>query len=217
MDLNQRIAQFEKMAHDDPLNDMAHFSLGGAYAQAGRQADAAREYLRCVEINPAMSKAWQLAGAALVAAGDRKRAGDVLTRGYKVAAERGDLMPRNAMGELLKQLDLPIPEVEAPAPAPTGGPAPDGSFVCRKTGRPGTKLPAPPFRGALGRWVHDHISAETWRAWIGQGTKVINELRLDLSKEKDQETYDQHMREFLGADEGLSQVNVEGRETAGSA
>ncbi len=199
MDLNQRIAQFEKMANDDPLNDMAHFSLGGAYAQAGRQADAAREYLRCIEINPDMSKAYQLAGAALAAAGDAKRAGDILTRGYKVAAARGDLMPRNAMGEQLEKMGLPVPQVEA-APAPAAAAA-DGSFVCRQSGKPGTKLPAPPFKGPVGQWIHEHISAETWRAWIGQGTKVINELRLDLSKEKDQETYDQHMREFLGIDE----------------
>lgn len=213
MDLNQRIAQFEKMANDDPLNDMAHFSLGGAYAQAGRQADAAKEYLRCIEINPAMSKAFQLAGAALIAAGDKKRAGDVLTRGYKVAAERGDLMPRNAIADLLKQLDLPVPEI-APAPAGPAKKAPDGSFVCRRSGKPGSKLPAPPFRGALGKWIHEHISAETWQTWIGQGTKVINELRLDLSKEKDQEAYDQHMREFLGVDEHMA-AEIEGREPAG--
>jgi hypothetical protein len=29
---------------------------------------------------------------------------------------------------------------------------------------------------------------------------VINELRLDFSRDQDQETYDQHMREFLGID-----------------
>ena len=35
-------------------------SLGGAYAQAGRQADAAKAFIRCFEINPAMSKAYQI-------------------------------------------------------------------------------------------------------------------------------------------------------------
>ena len=67
MDIETRIAQFEKMAHDDPDNDMAHFSLGGAYQQAGRFEEAAESYLRCVELNPGMSKAYQLAGAALIA------------------------------------------------------------------------------------------------------------------------------------------------------
>ncbi len=213
MDLNQRIAQFEKMAHDDPDNDMAHFSLGGAYAQAGRHADAAKEYLRCVEINPMMSKAFQLAGQSLIAAGDEKRAGEVLTKGYTVAAKRGDLMPKNAMADLLKELELPVPEVgEAKQPEA----AADGSFICRRSGRPGTKLPSAPFRGPVGEWIRDHISAETWRAWIGQGTKVINELRLDMSREKDQDTYDQHMREFLGIDDAVM-AEIEGRAAAGKA
>ena len=63
MDLDTRIAQFEKMAADDADNDMAHFSLGGAYQQAGRFGDAAESYIRCLKLNPAMSKAYQLAGA----------------------------------------------------------------------------------------------------------------------------------------------------------
>ena len=47
----------------------------------------------------------------------------------------------------------------------------------------------------------DNISQETWRQWIGQGTKVINELRLDFTRDRDQEIYDQQMREYLGIDE----------------
>ena len=50
-------------------------------------------------------------------------------------------------------------------------------------------------------WIRDNISAETWHEWIGQGTKVINELRLDFSREEDQAVYDQHMYEFLGIDD----------------
>ena len=46
-------------------------------------------------------------------------------------------------------------------------------------------------------------AAETWADWIGQGTKVINELRLDLSSEESQDTYDRHMYEFLGIDDEL--------------
>ncbi len=200
MDVTQRIAQFEAMVRPeaDPNNDMAWFSLAGAYAQAGRQADAARAYLKCAELNPDMSKAYQLGAAALIAAGDSKRAGEVLSKGYEVAAKRGDFMPRKAMGEMLEQLGLPVPKVEAAASA-----APAGSFVCRRTGRPGTKMARPPFSGPVGKWIAENISQETFRDWIAQGTKVINELRLDLSREQDTETYDQHMREFLGIDEAL--------------
>ena len=202
MDVTQRIAQFEAMVRPeaDPNNDMAWFSLAGAYAQAGRHADAAKAYLRCAELNPDMSKAYQLAGAALIADGDSKRAGEVLTKGYEVAAKRGDFMPRKAMGEMLEKLGLPVPQVAADA-AKAATPA--GTFVCRKTGRPGTKMARPPFGGAVGRWIAENISQETFKDWIAQGTKVINEMRLDLSRDQDAETYDQHMREFLGIDEGL--------------
>ena len=76
-----------------------------------------------------------------------------------------------------------------------------GAFVCRRTGRPGTKMASAPMRGALGAWIVENISQETWRQWIGQGTKVINELRLDFTRDRDQEIYDQHMREYLGIDD----------------
>ncbi len=198
MDVEQRIAQFEKMALEDPDNDMAHFSLGGAYNQAGRFAEAAASYQRCIALNPGMSKAYQLAGAALMACGREDEAAEVLTRGYAATAERGDLMPKKAIGELLERLGRPVPEVRsaAQARAPTAG-----GFVCRRTGRPGTKMDRPPFRGPIGEWIAANISRETWESWIAQGTKVINELRLDLSRDEDAATYDQHMREFLGMED----------------
>ncbi|MCC6679137.1 MAG: Fe(2+)-trafficking protein [Phycisphaerales bacterium] len=200
--INARIAQFETMVAPgaDPTNDMAWFSLGQAYSQAGRHGDAARAFTRCFEINGDMTKAYQLAGAALVAAGDKVRAVEVLKAGYEAAAKRGDFMPKKAMGELLQQLGVEPPQV---AGAKAEVPVPTGAFVDRKTGRPGTKLDRPPFRGPVGEWIAANISRETWQAWIAQGTKVINELRLDLSRDDHSAMYDQHMREYLGIDEEL--------------
>ena len=146
-----------------------------------------------------MSKAYQLTGAALIATDQAERAADVLLRGYIVAAERGDLMPKNAMGDMLDQLGVEKPVVEKKATGPT----PDGSFIDRRTGKPGTQMPRPPFKGAIGEWIHANISKESFDEWIGQGTKVINELRLDLSRDADGETYDAHMREFLGIDDAM--------------
>ncbi len=203
MDHQERIARFEHMVQADPDNDMAHFSLGGAYAQANRHEDAAREYMRCVEINPDMSKAYQLAGAEFIKAGQEANAADILTSGFAVAAAKGDLMPRNAIEALLKQIGRPVPDLDDATGRAADDAAARGSFVCRRTGRAGSRLPEPPLRGAIGQWIFENISAETWRAWIGQGTKVINELRLDFSKEKDQEAYDKHMREYLGIDDDL--------------
>lgn len=199
MDLEQRIAQFENMAQADPSNEMAHFSLAGAYAQAGRHQDAADAYRRAIDAEPTMSKAYQLAGEQLLQAGRRDDAAELLTTGYTVAAENGDVMPKNAIADLLGSIGVATPDVEHDATEHI----PEGSFLDHKSGRPGTQLAKPPFKGPLGEWIHAHISEQTWNEWIGQGTKVINELRLDLSKDEDAETYDRYMREFLGVDEEL--------------
>jgi len=202
MNPTDRIAQFEKMAQADPTNEMAHFSLGGALAADGRHAEAAKSFERCVELSPEMSRAYELAGRSMVAAGWADRAVEMLLRGYRVAAERGDLQPRDAIATLLRELGREPPQITVTAPAP-GSAANAGGFTCRRTGRAGTQLPGPPFKGPLGGWIHANISAETWRNWIGQGTKVINEMRLDFSRDRDQEIYDQHMYEYLGIDESL--------------
>jgi len=205
MDNAARIAQFENMTQADPTNEMAHFSLGRAYAEAGRPADAARSYLRCIELVPDMSKAYQLAGESLVKAGETERAKSVLRQGHTIAAGKGDLMPKAAIARMLGDLGEPVtdsaPAVGSATQDDTGGPVPPGMIRCRQSGRIGTRMTRPPFRGRLGEWIAANISKESFDAWIRQGTKVINEMRLDLSREKDQEVYDQHMREFLGVDE----------------
>lgn len=205
MDVQERISRFENMTQADPSNDMAWFSLGSAYTQAGRHADAAKAYIACIDLNKDFSKAYQLAGSSLIAAGDKSMATDVLTKGYTVAASKGDLMPKDAMADLLRSLGAEVPEVKGPnTPGSADGASPGTrGFVCKRTGRPGSKLTEAPMRGPMGQWIVENISAETWKAWIGQGTKVINELRLDFSKDKDQETYDRHMREYLGIDDEL--------------
>ncbi len=202
-DLNERIAQFEHMALEDPDNDMAHFSLGSAYLQAGRPADAARSLRRCIELNDEMSKAYELAGQALIESGDDAAAAGILTAGYEIAARKGDVMPKNAMAELLARIGREPPQLGADVEAQANQLKESGAFICQRTGRPGTQLPDPPMRGGLGQWIYENISAETWRDWIGQGTKVINELRLDFSREQDQQVFDSHMCEFLGIDDAL--------------
>ena len=117
-DLDARIAQFEKMASADPDNDMAHFSLGSAYLQAGRHAEAAKSFERCISFNPEMSKAYQLAGQAMIGAGWADKAVAVLTTGYEVAARKGDRMPQNAMADLLRSIGREPPKVET-APSAT--------------------------------------------------------------------------------------------------
>jgi len=182
---------------------MAHFSLGNAYMQANRYAEAAQSFEKCIDLNPEMSKAYQLAGEAMIEVGWSDRAVDVLNRGYEVAAGKGDLMPKNAIADALQSLGRDVPELNADVEQKAAALQASGAFICQRTGRPGTQLPDPPMRGPMGQWIHENISAETWRDWIGQGTKVINELRLDFSREEDQATYERHMCDYLGIEGDL--------------
>ncbi len=51
----------------------------------------------------------------------------------------------------------------------------------------------------LGKRIHEQVCADCWQYWLRDlSVKVINEMRLDLSTEKDGNTYDQIMRETLG-------------------
>ena len=202
-DIERRISQFTNMAQADPDNEMAHFSLAKALFEAGRFDEAAASFVRCTELAPQMSKAFQMASECYLKSGNKDLAAQLATRGYTIAAERGDLMPKNAMADLLRSLGRDVPQVAgkpsagggdmnllggsgAPSRTKYDGPIPPGAFVCcsRRTGRPGTKMPRPPFRGPVGEWIQQNITKETFDTWIAQGTKVINELRLDLSREQ---------------------------------
>jgi Fe-S cluster biosynthesis and repair protein YggX len=195
MEITERIAQWENMTQADPTNDMGWFSLGTAYKDAGRPVDAAQALRKTLEINPGMSRAYQLLGQVLIAIGEAEEAGKMLITGYTIAAERGDVMPQRAIGSLLEKIGLPVPEIKKTQAA---APLPENAIVDRKTGQPGTRFPDPPMRGPLGKFIADHYSQETFREWIKMGTKVINELRLDFSNIEHQHVYDTHMMEWLG-------------------
>jgi len=192
--LNQRIEQWEKMTREAP-DGMSWFSLGGAYKDAERYEEAAHALRKAIEYDEQLSRAYQLLGQVLIQSGAEDEAATILTHGYVTAAEHGDIMPMRAMGSLLEKLGRTVPQVAGtPEPAEVG----EGEVLDRRSGQPGPRLPEPPFRGPLGRYIVDHYSAPTWREWIGQGTKVINELRLDFSNEEHQEVYEVQMMAWLG-------------------
>ncbi len=194
--IEERIAQWEQMAREAP-DDMAFFSLGNAYKEAERWDDAQGAYVKAIELNPGMSRAYQLSGEVLIKMGRDGEAGPILTEGYKVAAERGDVMPQKAIGELLEKVGLPLPQVQDAAERKKEVEASGDMILDRRTGSPQPKLPDPPMRGPVGQFIFDHFGQDTWREWIGQGTKVINELRLDFSNDQHQEVYEQYMLEWL--------------------
>ena len=74
-DNGERIEQFRKMAEADPTNEVGHFSLGRELLLAAGDgpAGAVPSLRRVVEINPNISKAYQLLGQALAGDGGRDR------------------------------------------------------------------------------------------------------------------------------------------------
>src|SRR6478736_1381895 len=108
--LQERIAQFRKMATDDPDNELGHFRLGQLLMEAGDFAEASKSFERTLELSPEFSKVFQLLGECLVKLDQKDKAIEVWTRGWKVADERGDKMPRDSMASLLAKNGAPLPQ-----------------------------------------------------------------------------------------------------------
>jgi len=200
-DQNQRIAQFQKMANDDPNNELGHFSLGKTLLEAGRPNDAVSPLKRVIELRRSMSKAYQLLGEAYEKLGRRDEAVEIMNEGVKVADDLGDVMPRDAMIRLLESWGETPPKLKASTTS-TGVQQSDSTsatagFRCSRCGRPDSQLLKPPFKGTLGQRVFANVCSNCWKEWIPTGTKVINELGLLLSSPAGQQAYDQYMQEFL--------------------
>ena len=179
-DVQDKIDRFENMAMADPTNDMAHFSLGSAYLDAERFADAAKSFEACIALNSEMTRAMELGGSALMQLGNKDEAKAMLFKGYEQAASRGEMRVKDGIAAVLEGAGLEIPTVQAAAVTDSG-----------------KALDEPPLPGATGQWIFENIDEAQWSAWIDQGTKVINELRLDFSRPEDQKSYEDYMAEFL--------------------
>ena len=197
--LQDRIAQFRKMANDDPDNELGHYRLGQLLLEDKQYDEAIRSFRRTLELSPQFSKVYHLLALALAQSGRRDEALATLREGYRVADERGDNMPRDEMARMLVSLGEAAPEPKRQEPAGGVG----GGFRCQRpmcmAGSHARQLPAPPLPDEVGREIQEKICADCWHDWFrNYSIKVINELRLDLSTERGQEEYDRYMREFLG-------------------
>ena len=192
----ERIDRFKALTQADPSNELGFFSLGRALMDAGKPAEAIPALQRVLALNANFSKAYSLLGQAQRATGDQAGAVATLSNGYRIANDRGDLMPRNDMAMMLKEMGAPIPESKV-AQTLSEEDLSAGKIKCSRCGRVAPKMPSPPFGGDLGTQIHGSVCGPCFREWIGQGTKVINELRLNLTEKPAQDVYDQHMKEFL--------------------
>src|SRR6516165_3592912 len=151
--LSERIAQFRKMAQDDPENELGHFRLGQLLMEDGRTEEAIRSFQRTLELSPEFSKVYQLLGTCLIKLNRRDEAGKLLQQGYRIADERGDNIPRDEMAKLLGQLGLPIPASNRAAADTAAG----GGFRCQRPGcmarARARQLAQPPMNDALGNMI----------------------------------------------------------------
>ena len=193
-DANERIERFKYMAEADPQNELGHFSLGRAYMDAGRFADAVPALQKALSINKNLSKAYQMMGQSHLELGETASAIGVLTEGIKIADSRGDVLPRNEMADMLRTLGASVPEIKSGGPSVQAG---EGEVLCRRCGRVGKKLDKPPFRNEFGQKIFESTCAPCWQEAIRMGTKVINELRLEMFDPRAQKIWDTNIREFL--------------------
>lgn len=198
--LQDRIAQFRKMANDDPDNELGHYRLGQLLMEAQQYPEAIQSFRRTLELSPRFSKVYQLLGQCLLASQQRAEAIAALRQGFDMADEQGDNMPRDAMARMLTDLGEPEP-VSKKKTAPDA--AEGGGFRCQRpgcwAGSGARQLDEPPMRDAIGQRIYESVCADCWMDWLrNYSIKVINELHLDLSTERGQEEYDRYMREFLG-------------------
>ena len=204
--LQDRIAQFRKMANDDPDNELGHYRLGQLLSEAGEHEQAVQSFRRTLELSPHFSKVYHLLAQSLLRLEKRDEAIQVLREGFQVADQRGDRMPRDEMARMLTELGETPPESSRLSVGLGGvGGADEGGFRCQRPGcmmgGRARQLPAPPMSDEVGRRIYETVCADCWNDWLkNYSIKVINELRLDLSTEHGQAEYDRYMREFLGLD-----------------
>lgn len=71
------------------------------------------------------------------------------------------------------------------------------SVKCTRCGETREGLDQPPYPGAIGREIQEHVCTLCWAEWEHMEVMVINELRLNFMDPKSMEVLGQHMREFF--------------------
>ena len=68
---------------------------------------------------------------------------------------------------------------------------------CAKLDQEAEGLDFPPYPGEIGQKIYDTISKPAWQQWLNHQTMLINEYRLNMLEEKDQQFLEQEMKKFL--------------------
>ncbi len=80
---------------------------------------------------------------------------------------------------------------------------------CIKLGRDAEGLDFPPYPGALGKRIFEHVSKDAWHDWLEHQKRLINEMRLNLADQKARQYLAEQMEQHFfgsGADEATGYV-----------
>src|SRR5262249_29214200 len=131
--LQERIAQFRKMATDDPDNELGHYRLGQLLMDDKQFDEAVQSFRRTLELSPQFSKVYQLLGQCLLQQGKKAEAIQALKQGAEGADERGATLPRDEMSGMRGERGEPAPQSKRAAAKPQAADAGPGTgFKCQR-------------------------------------------------------------------------------------
>jgi len=102
--MDDAIAKYQKLIEQHPNNELARFSLGKAYFDAGQIVEAKTQFDRAVEGKPDWMAAQILLGKCELALGNHAAARAAFDRARQLAIEQNHEGPRAEMEELLAEL-----------------------------------------------------------------------------------------------------------------
>ena len=70
-------------------------------------------------------------------------------------------------------------------------------IFCVKLKQQEESMSAPPFPGAFGNKIFEHVSKKAWQMWLSHQTMLINEYRLSLIDPKAREFLQKEMDNYF--------------------
>lgn len=103
--MNDVIAKYQQLLAQAPDNELARFSLGKAYFEAGQHAQAREQLKLAVQAKADWMLAWMLLGKCEIALGLRQEARQTLETALKLAQAQHHQGPMAEATFLLKELN----------------------------------------------------------------------------------------------------------------
>jgi tetratricopeptide (TPR) repeat protein len=103
-ELLRRENMFLQVLEIDPDDNLALYGLGSIRLETGKFEEAIHYLQKVVQVDPSYAVAYLSLGKAYNAIGRKEYARDIWSRGIKIAAKKGDLMPANEMQSLLNRI-----------------------------------------------------------------------------------------------------------------